>query len=450
MQISETLSDGLKRELKVVVGQGELGARFNTRLDEVKDRIQIKGFRPGKVPVAHIKRLYGRSLMAEVVQAAVEETSRKALDDRKERPAFQPKIVLPEDKDEIEKVIDGKADLTFGMEFEVLPEIKITDLAALKLEREVAAVDDESLDKAIADLVERNVSFEPVEGRAAEKGDEVMIDFLGKIDGVAFDGGKGDDVPVVLGRGGFIPGFEEGLEGLRSGDSKSISATFPAEYSVPTLAGKAATFDVTVKRVSNPKKPELNDEFAKGLGAQDLADLRKLVSAQIQREFDALSRAKLKRSLLDALEGAHDFQLPPSLVEGEFDQIFKQAKSSLEQSGKSFESEGKTEESAKAEYRKIAERRVRLGLVIGEIGNQNKIQVSQDEMRRALIEQARRFPGQEKMVYEFYEKTPGALAELRAPVFEDKVVDYVVELAKPTERKVTREQLFKFDDDKAA
>ena len=446
MQVNETLSDGLKRGLKIVVDARELDQRFNDRLDAVKDRVQLKGFRPGKVPVAHIKRIYGRSLMAEVLQTAVEETSRQALTDRKERPAFQPKIVLPEDKDEIERVIDGKSDLTFNMEFEVLPEIRIADLAGLKLERVVADVDDESLGKALADLAQRNVTFEAEEGRAAADTDRVTVDFVGKIDGVAFEGGKGDDVQVVLGRGGFIPGFEDGIKGAKAGEARVVTATFPAEYGMAELAGKTAGFDVTVKEVARASTPEINDEFAKTLGADSAAKLRELVSAQIKREFDALSRARLKRSLLDALEQAHDFSLPPSLVDGEFESIWTQATNSLKQSGKSFADEGKTEEGAKAEYRKLAERRVRLGLVIGEIGNQNKIQVGQDEMRRALIEQARRFPGQEKMVYEFYEKQPSALAELRAPVFEDKVVDYVVELAKPIERKVTREELFKFDE----
>lgn len=447
MQINETLSEGLKRELRIVVGASELGARFVQRLDEVKDRVQIKGFRPGKVPVAHIKKIYGRSLMAEVLQSTVEETSRQALTDRKERPAFQPKIVLPEDKDEIERVIDGKADLSYGMQFEILPEIKIADLSQLKLERVVADVEADSIDKAVNDLAERNVSYDAEAGRPAADGDRVTIDFLGKIDGVAFDGGKGDDMPVVIGRNGFIPGFEEGLKGATAGQQMVVKATFPADYSVAALAGKEAAFDVNVKEVAKPKTPVIDDEFAKSLGAPSVAELRTMVSAQIKREFDALSRAKLKRSLLDSLEKAHDFALPPSLVDGEFETIWAQTTGQMKQAGKSFEDEGKTEESAKADYRKIAERRVRLGLVIGEIGNQNQIQVSQDELRRALIEQARRFPGQEKMVYEYYEKTPGALAELRAPVFEDKVVDFVVELAKPTERKVSREELFKFDEE---
>jgi len=445
MQVNETLSDGLKRGLKIVLEVRELDERFTARLDAVKDRVQLKGFRPGKVPVAHIKRIYGRSLMAEVLQIAVEETSRQALTDRKERPAFQPKIVFPEDKTEIERVIDGKADFTYGMEFEVLPEIKIADLAGLKLERVVADVDEASIDRAVGDLVERNVSYEADPDRAAEATDQVTVDFVGRIDGVEFEGGKGEAVPVVIGRGGFIPGFEEGLTGVKAGETRLVTAAFPTEYAKAELAGKPAAFEVTVKEVARAKRPEVDDAFAKTLGAENVAELRKLVSAQIKREFDALSRAKLKRSLLDELERAHDFALPPSLVDGEYESIWNQATGALKQSGKTFEDEGKTEESAKAEYRKLAERRVRLGLVIGEIGNQSKVQVSQDEMRGALIEQARRFPGQEKMVYEFYEKTPGAVAELRAPIFEDKVIDHIVGLAKPVERKVSREELFKFD-----
>jgi trigger factor len=449
MQVTETVADGLKRELKVVVAAGELGQRFADRIDEVKDRIHIRGFRPGKVPVAHIKKVFGRSLMAEVMQSAVEETSRQALSDRKERPAYQPKIVLPEDKDELERVIDGKADLAYGLEFEVLPEIRLVDLASLNLERIVADVGQDSIDRAIGDLLDRNTSFEAEAGRAGADGDRLTIDFAGRIDGVEFEGGKGEDVILVLGQGRFLPGFEDGLGGAVAGDKRTVNATFPAEYSVAALAGKAAVFDVTVKEVARPKKPELNDEFARTLGADSVDKLRALVAAQLEREFDALSRARLKRALLDALEKAHDFALPPSLVDGELESIWRQAEETRKQAGKTLADEGKSEEEAKAEYRRIAERRVKLGLVIGEIGNQSKIEVSQDEMRRALIEQARRFPGKEKHVYEFYEKTPGAVAELRAPIFEDKVVDHIIEMVKPAERKVSREELFKLDEPEA-
>ncbi|MFZ4806969.1 MAG: trigger factor [Hyphomicrobiaceae bacterium] len=449
MEVIETSNDGLKRQLKVVVGAGELGDRFTARLDEIKDRVQIKGFRPGKVPVAHLKKVYGRSLMAEVLQQAVEESSQKALADRNERPAMQPKIELPEQAEEIEKVIAGQADLSYSMSFEVLPKIAITDLAQLKLERLTAAVEDKDIDKAVDTLAERNVKYVAEEGRAAGTGDQVSIDFVGKIDGEAFEGGTGQDVQVILGQGNFIPGFEEGIAGAKAGDQRTVTATFPEAYSVETLKGKTATFDVTVKEVAKSEKPTIDDTFASSLGAENVAKLRELVSAQIGREYEQAARSKLKRQLLDALEKAHDFTLPPTLVDSEFAGIWQQVEQGLKQAGKTFADEGKSEDEMRVEYRAIAERRVRLGLVIGEIGEQNKIQVSQDELRRALVEQARRFPGQEKMVYEYYEKNPAALAELRAPIFEDKVVDYIVELARPTVKTVSSEELLKPEEDAA-
>jgi len=442
MQITEVNSDGLKRELKVVVGQDELGQRFDRRLDEIKDRVQIKGFRRGKVPVAHLRKLYGRSLMAEVVDQAVKETSTQAITERNERPAMQPAIALPEDKDEIERIIEGKSDLAYQMTFEVLPEINLTDLSTIKLERLVADVEPAAIDEAIGELAKRSTTFEAEEGRAAEDGDRVMLNFAGKIDGEPFEGGSGEGMEVVIGRGNFIPGFEEGLSGIKAGEERVVKATFPESYQVADLAGKEAAFEVKATEVAAPKLPELNDDFARTLGAETFEKLRELVAEKIGQEYAQAARMKLKRELLDAMETVHGFDLPPSLVESEFESIWQQLVRSLERDGKTFADEGKTEEEARAEYRKLAERRVRLGLLIGEIGDKNQIQVSQDEMRRALVEEARRYPGQEKFVYEYYEKTPGALAQLRAPIFEDKVVDHVIDLINPSERKVTKDELF--------
>ena len=447
MQVTETLSDGLKRQLKVVVDAGEIGARFDARLHEIKDRVQLKGFRKGKVPVQHLKKLFGRSLMGEVLQQTIEEKSRAAIAERKERPAIQPRIQLPEDQQEIEKILSGQADLSFDMSFEVLPEIKLIDFSELRLERPVADVDDKAIEDAINQLVERSTTFEVAEGRAAEDGDRVTIDFVGKIDGEPFEGGAGEGVNIVLGQGGFIPGFEDGLKGVKAGEERTISAKFPDDYPEKSLAGKDATFDVKVKEVAVPKRPEVNDEFAKTLGAENLEKLRELVVQQIKREYDQASRAKVKRALLDELEKRHDFELPPTLVEREFESIWSQVTQGLEQAGRTFEDEGKTEEQAKEEYRKIAERRVRLGLILGEVGEKAGIQITQDEMRRALVEQARRFPGQERYVYEFYEKNPGALAELRAPIFEEKVVDHILAQAKVEDKRVDREELFKPEPD---
>ncbi|MGE5509684.1 MAG: trigger factor [Bacteroidota bacterium] len=447
MQITEANTEGLKRTLKIVVGASELNDRFTTRLDEVKDTVQLKGFRRGKVPVQHIKKVFGRSLMAEVVQQALEESSRKVMDERKERPAFQPKIELTEDKTEIENVMAGKGDLAYTMSFEVLPEIKLTDFSGLKLERLVADVTDDVVDKAINDLAERNLSYEAEEGRAAQEGDQLTIDFVGSIDGAEFEGGKGTDVPIVLGAGGFIPGFAEGLKEAKAGEQRVVKATFPPDYPVPALAGKEASFEVNVKAVGKPVKPQIDDSFAKGFGVDSLDALKERIRSQIDQEYQQIARAKLKRQVLDSLDAAHDFALPPTLVDNEFESIWAQMTDSLKRANKTFEDEGKTEEQMRSECRSLAERRVRLGLILGEAGLQGKIEVTQDELRAALFNQARRFPGQERAVYEYYEKTPGAIMELRGPIFEDKTIDYIVAQAKPTERKVSREELLKPADD---
>ena len=451
MQVTETAANGLKRELKVVIGKDEIEKRFATRVENFKGQVQLKGFRKGKVPAAHIKKLYGRSIMGEVLQETLDETSRKAIRDRNERAASAPKVDLTEDKDEIEKVIDGKSDLSYTMSFEVLPEIKISDLAALSLERETADVGDEEVEKGLKELLDRSISYEDEDGRVTVDGDRVTIDFVGSIDGVEFPGGKGEAMQVVIGAGGFIPGFEDGLKGTKSGDDKLIDAAFPEAYPEKTLAGKTANFATTVKAVGKPVTAEPNDEFAKKLGVESIEKLRELITAQIKQQHEQLSRARIKRQLLDQLDKLHSFELPEALVSGEFDGIWQQVTQGLEQAKKTFADEGKTEDGAREEYRKIAERRVRLGLVIGEIGDKQKVSVNQDELRRALIDRARAYPGQEKFVYEYYEKNPAALTELRAPIFEEKVVDYILTQAKVVEKKVSREELLKgANDDEVA
>jgi trigger factor len=449
MQVTETLADGLKRELKVVIGQGELGERFAARLGEVKDTVQLKGFRKGKVPAAHLKKLYGRSVMAEVLQAMIDETSRQAISERNERPAQQPSINLSEDKEEIERVLTGQSDLAFTMSYETLPKFAITDLSALKLEREVAEVAEEAINKAIEELVQRAIRFEVEVERAAGEGDRVSIDFLGSIDGQEFEGGKGEGVELVIGESSFIPGFVEGIVGAKAGEERSVNAKFPERYPEASLAGKDAVFAVQVKEVARPIKPAVDDAFAKTLGAENVGKLRELVAARIAAEYASFSRARLKRQVLDQLEKAHDFVLPESLVNGEFDIIWRQLTRNLEAAKRTFDDEGRSEEEMRADYRKIAERRVRLGLVIGEIGESNKLHVTQDEMRNALMEQARRYPGQERIVYDYYQKNPSALVELRAPIFEDKVVDLIVTQAKPAEKKVSAAELLQGDAEEA-
>ncbi|MEM7775833.1 MAG: trigger factor [Pseudomonadota bacterium] len=441
MEVTETLTDGLKRELKVVLPATELSERCDRRIDEMKGRVQLKGFRKGKVPPAHLRKVFGRSIMVEIMQEAVEETSRKALTDRDERPAMQPQIDFSEDEAEIEAVISGKADLAFSMAYEVLPSLEIVDLSTISLEKLVAEVGSDKVDEALAGIAAQNKTYTAVEDRAAETGDRLTIDFVGTIDGEAFEGGTAQDVTIVLGDGNFIAGFEDGLAAAKPGDQRDVTATFPDTYPVDDLKDKTANFAVTVKEVAQPEDVELNDEFAQTLGAESLEALRGALEQRIGAEYEQVSRAKLKRALLDELDSRHPFELPPSLVDNEFEGIWKQMQAQLTQSGKTLENEGKTEEQAREEYRKLAERRVRLGLVLGEIGERAEIKVGQEELRRAIVEQARQYPGQEKAVYEYFEKTPGAVAELRAPIFEEKVVDYIVELAKPTEKTVSVEEL---------
>ena len=442
-QISETTNEGLKRELQVIVPRDELGSKFDERLNEIKGQVQLKGFRKGKVPLTHLKKIYGPSVMAEVLQKAVEESSTNALEERKERPAQQPKVDLPEDEDVIKKIMEGEADLPFTMSYEVLPDIDVTDFSKIRLEKLVADVDDEAVNKALEELARRATNFEAEEARAAEKGDRLKISFIGSIDGEPFEGGSGEDTHIVLGEGQFIPGFEDQLIGAKTGDKRLVKVTFPDDYQAKDLAGKDAEFDVAVTEVAKPVKPAVDEELARMMGAENLEKLTEMVKAQISDEYAQVARNKLKRDLLDELEKAHQFELPPSLVETEFEAIWKQVTKGMEDAKKTFEDEGKTEEDARQDYRKIAERRVRLGLIIGEIGDRNNIKVTKEELQRAVLDQTRRYPGQEKFVYEFYEKNPGALAELRAPIFEDKVMDLILELARVEEKTISIEDLLK-------
>lgn len=442
MQIIEANVDGLKRTLKVVVGVAEIEQRLASRIDQVKDNVQIKGFRKGKVPIAHIKKMYGRSLMTEVLQDTIRETSESAIRDRKERPAQMPNIALSEDQDEINGVIEGKNDLAYQMTFEVVPEIALADFGSIELERLSADVDDETLQKSIDDLLKRAGSFEVDAERKAETGDRVTITYAGTINGDAFEGGSGEGLSLVLGNAGFIPGFEDGIVGMGKDETKDVSCRFPDDYSVATLAGKDAVFNVTVGQVEKPVEAKLDDDMAKAFGAESAENLKELVRKQIQGEFDKAARVKMKRELLDKLEVMHSFELPQSLVDREFDGIWRQVEAGRGKEGENAEDAAKPDDELRADYKKIAERRVRLGLVVGEIGSKNLVEVTQDEMRMALMETARRYPGQEKFVYEYFEKTPGALQELRAPIFEDKVVDLVIGKAKISDKKVSRDELY--------
>src|SRR6516165_4839413 len=446
MQVTETSSAGLKREYRVVVPATDLEAKVNERLDDLKGRVQLRGFRPGKVPVAHLKRLYGKSAMGEVIEAAVREANSKIITDHGYRLAVEPKVVLPKEEGAVEGVIEGRADLAYTVEMEIVPAITLADFKSIKLTRLTAEVSDEQIGKALQTIADQNRPFVAKQDSAAN-GDRVTLNFEGKLEGAPFEGGTGEDVPLIMGAGQFIPGFEENVAGLKAGDSKTFEVKFPDDYRASHLAGKNATFDVIIKAVEAPGAITIDDEFAKTLGAESLAKLKEAVKERIAREHALASRQKLKRALLDRLDERHNFEPPPSLVEQEFANVWSQVENDLKQQNRTFEDEGTTEEKAREEYRGIAERRVRLGLVIAEIGEKNNIRVSDDQLRTAVMEQVRQFPGQERQIWEYYQKNPNALAALRAPLFEDKVVDFLVELAEVTDKPVSRDELFREDEE---
>ena len=447
MQVTETLSEGLKREYKVVVPAAELDAKVNERLDELKSRVRINGFRPGKVPVAHLKRMYGRATMAEVIETTVRDTNNKIVSEHGYKLAADPKVTLPDEKEAVEQLIEGKTDLNYTMALEIVPPIKLGNFKELKLEKPVADISDEEVEQALTRIADQNKPYTPKgEGEKAADGDRLVISYEGRINGEAFEGGKGDDSPILLGSKTFIPGFEEQLVGIGAGETRAIKVTFPAHYQAEHLAGKDAEFTVTAKSIEVPGSVTVNDEFAKSLGMESLDKLREAVRGTIARDHTGMTRQKVKRALLDQLDKMHKFEPPPSLAEEEFDRVWKSVQQELENERKTFEDEGTTEEKAKAEYRAIAERRVRLGLVLAEIGEKNNISVTDEELNRAVMDRVRQFPGQEQRVYEYFRQNAQAVAALRAPIFEEKVVDFLLELADVTEKKVSREELFKEDD----
>jgi trigger factor len=445
MQVTETQAQGLKREFKVVFEAAELAQRLDEQLTDLKGKVRINGFRQGKVPLSHLKRIYGRSMMADVVKDAVNEANRKIVDDNGLRLAGEPKIDFPEDQTELQKAFAAEGDLAFVVNVEVLPKFEIGSFADVEVERLTAEVADDAVDKALEGLVERNRPFAPKEGGAA-KGDKVTIDFVGKIGGEAFKGGSGTDVELVLGSETFLPGFEDQLEGIEPGMQRVVKATFPENYGEADLAGKEAEFEVTCKTVQAPGVVVADDSFAQGFSYDSLDKLKEALRANIEREYARLSRERIKRALLDALDKKYTFELPEGLVAQEFDSIWRQAEAEQKQSGRSFADEGTTEEEARADYRKIAERRVRLGLVLADVGENAGVKVSDEEMSQALFERVRQFPGREKEVWEYMSKNQDVLAQVRAPLYEDKVIDHILSTAKVTERQVSPEELAQVPD----
>ncbi|MEM8800864.1 MAG: trigger factor, partial [Pseudomonadota bacterium] len=449
MQVTETLSEGLKRELKITIPASDLDEKLMTRLVDLKDKVRLNGFRPGKVPLAHLKKTFGRSVMAEIVQETVSKTSEQALQDRGEKPALQPNIDMTEDEAEANEILDGKKDLDLTVTYEIMPDFELGDFSGLKIERPVVEVADEEVMTEVERIASQSRPYETKDG-AAEEGDRITMSYAGKVDGELFEGGSDDNGQLVLGSGQFIPGFEEQLIGKAAGDETVVKVTFPEEYGAAHLAGKEAEFDVTVKEVAGPGELEIDDSFAEKLGLKSLDDLKGILRGQIESQYAGASRQKVKRQLLDQLDERYDFELPPSMLEQEFEGIWTQVTSDLERAEKTFEDDGTTEEEQRADYQKIAQRRVRLGLVLAEIGERNEIKVTEEELRQAMARQAQQYPGQEKEIFEFYKQNPAQLANLRAPIFEEKVVDYLLELAEVTDKTVTREELLADDDEEAA
>lgn len=441
MSITETSADGLKREFKVVITAQDIEQKVTAKLGELRQTVQLPGFRPGKVPAGVVKQRYGGGVLAEVLEESIASSSRDVLSERNLRPALQPKI-------EVEKYEDG-GDLTFNMAVELLPEIEPGDFSGIELEKPVVEVDDKSVDESLERLAAANSTQAPItEDRAAANGDIALIDFAGTVDGEALPGMDGTDHPLELGSGQFIPGFEEQLVGAKAGEHHSVKVTFPADYPHERLKGAEAIFEVDVKELRQNVPAEVNDALAKEFGMEDLAALRTAIRERIAGEYGNVSRLRVKRALLDNLAESYSFAVPQGMVDIEFDGIWQRLQQELK-NGSAGEDADKSEDDLKTEYRAIAERRVRLGLLLSEVGRRNDVQVTQEELNRALVNEARRFPGQERQVFEFFQQNKQALESLRAPIFEDKVVDLIISQAKVTEKTVSVEELTKDEDETA-
>ncbi|MFT4122015.1 trigger factor [Bradyrhizobium sp.] len=447
MQVTETLSEGLKHEFKISVPASDLDAKAGAKLVDLKDKVRINGFRPGKVPVAHLKKVYGRSVMAETIDQTIRDTNTQLFSERGFRLATEPKITMPTEQAEVEELLNGKSDLTYTVAIEVVPAIALADFKSFQVEKPVADVSDTDVDEAIKRIADSNRGYAAKgEGAKAESGDRVTINFKGSINGEAFEGGAGEGIQVVIGSNTFIPGFEEQLTGIGANETRTLKVSFPKNYMNDKLAGQPAEFETTATLIESPQDVTIDDEFAKTLGLESLDKLKEAARERLSAEYATATRQRVKRALLDRLDEAHRFDAPPSLVDEEFTLMWNSVKAEMDSAGKTFADENTTEDAAKDEYRKIADRRVRLGLVLSEIGEKNKITVTDDEVGRAVIERARQMPGREKEVWDFYRNNANALAQLRAPIYEDKVVDFILELANVTEKKVSREDLYKDDE----
>jgi trigger factor len=440
MQVTETLSEGLKRGFTVVLPAADIESRRTARLTDLGKTLRLPGFRPGKVPLPVVRQRFGPAVNAEIVEQSVTDATQQVLSERGLRAAMQPRVDVVN--------ADPAHDLEFKVEVELLPEIELPDFGAIELTRRKADVSVETVERALSDIAGRNrelveLTPEVLGDRGAEKGQVVVLDYIGTVDGIEFPGGRGTDVSVEVGGSGFIPGFTEQLGGIHPNETRTIRVTFPENYGSKELAGKEATFEATAKRVQRAIVPAVDEELAQKIGFESLDELRGVVRNQIQREYDQLSRLRLKRQLLDRLNGMAKFASPEGMVEAEFTQIWERVEADRKRGELDEDDQAKDEATLRADYRSIAERRVRLGLLLAEIGRVNAISVGEDEMNRAMRAEAMRYPGQEAKVMEFFRKNPSAAQGLRGPLFEDKVVDFVLELAKVTEEAVAPEDLTK-------
>ena len=443
MDIKEIKTDGLTRTYSVTVPKEDLAERLNAKIAEMQPQVRLKGFRPGKVPTSHIRKMFGQSIMRDVVEDTLNETSQAAISDNKLRPAGQPKIDLRANG---EDVTNGKADLEYQMTVETIPDFEVSDIKDYEFERFTTDVDDAEIEDRLKQLSEGRKTYKKKAKTAkAKEGDAVLIDFVGKIDGEPFEGGSMEGHQLVLGSGSFIPGFEDQLVGVKAGDEKNVEVTFPENYQAEQYAGKAAIFEVKVHEVQGAKDAEVDDDFAKTFGMDDLDKLKEAIKESAEAEYSAQSRMKLKRAILDKLDEQHKFDLPSGMVEQEFNAIWQQVLAEKEAGNLDDEDAAKSDEDLEADYRKIAERRVRLGLVLAEMGQRKEIQITNEELQRALIAEARKYPGQEKQVIEFFQKNPAQLAQLRAPIYEEKVVDHIINTAKVTDKAVKKDVLFEDD-----
>ena len=449
MQIVEKSVEGLSRVYGVTVPAAVLAEKVEVRIAEITPTLNLKGFRPGKVPTGHVRRMFGKSLMSEIVEQTINETTQKVLSDNNLRPAGEPDL-RPEG--DIQDVFEGRSDLAYEIALEVIPEFEPADFSEISLKRPIYEPTEEEVDEAVAELAESSKTYEPRKGKTVKSkdGDQLLIDFVGRVDGEAFEGGGAEDATLTLGSGQFIPGFEEQLVGAKPGDEVLVKVTFPAEYQAAQLAGKDAEFTVQVKEVRAPKASKVDDALAERLGIENLEKLKELLRSNLQSQFAGATRFKLKRALLDILDERHDFLLPPRMVEAEFSQIWEQVQQDKTSGGLPPEDADKSDAQLEVEYRKIAERRVRLGLVLAEVGRINNVQVTEQELAEAMRAEAMRYGPQAQQIFDFLRQNPSAQSQIRAPIFEEKVVDLIVSRAKVEDEKVSKEDLLREDDMPAA